>query len=219
MGWIPSRIRRHVNILRLWNRLIGLSSDRLTSKIFDCDKSCSEWCKSVRKNFCNDYYDNNVTIDLYNAKCLLFEVQRDEWKIDVHKFPKLRIYLLYKQGFYTEPYVANVYNRGHRSALAQLRCGVLPLSTEIGRLQSIPPELRLSTFCSLHVKEDEVHSLLYCSFYNELRNILFSKAAAACPGFLSLNEIEEMSFLMDPEVVKCTIYVRSDGQTKKTLVP
>ena len=126
MGWIPSRIRRHVNILRLWNRLIGLSSDRLTRKIFDYDKSCGQWCKSVRKILlsidCNDYYDNHVTVDLYNAKGLLFEVQCDEWKIDVHKFPKLRTYLLFKQVFYTEPYVTNIYNRDHRSALAQLRC-------------------------------------------------------------------------------------------------
>ena len=126
MGWIPSRIRRHVNILRLWNRLIGLSSDRLTRKIFDYDKSCGQWCKSVRKILlsidCNDYHDNHVTVDLYNAKGLLFEVQCDERKIDVHKFPKLRTYLLFKQVFYTEPYVTNIYNRDHRSALAQLRC-------------------------------------------------------------------------------------------------
>ena len=219
MGWIPSRIRRHVNILRLWNRLIGLSSDRLTRKIFDYDKSCGEWCKSVRKILlsinCNDYYDNHVTIDLYNAKGLLFEVQCDEWKTDVHKFPKLRTYLLFKHGFYTEPYVTNIYNRGHRSALAQLRCGVLPLSIETGRFQSIPLELRLCTFCSLHVIEDEVHFLLYCSFYNELRNILFSKAEAACPGFLSLNEIEKMSFLMDPEVVKCTARYVFEAMTKR----
>ena len=129
-------------------------------------------------------------------------MQRDEWKIDVHKFSKLRTYLLFKQGVYTEPYVTNIYNRGHRSALAQLRCGVLPLSIEAGRFQSIPLELQLCTFCSLHVIE--VNFLLYCSFYNELLNILSNKAAAARPGFLSLDEIEKKSFLMDPEVVKCT---------------
>ena len=168
MGWIPSRIRRYVNILRLWNRLIGLSSDRLTRKIFDYDKSCGEWYKSVRKILlsidCNDYYDNHVAIDLYNVKRLLFKVQCVEWKIDVHKFRKLRQYLLFKQGFYIKPYVTNIYNRSHRSTLAQLRCGVLPLSIETGRFQSIPIELRLCTFCSVHVIEDEVHFLIYCIF-------------------------------------------------------
>ena len=106
LGWIPCRIRRHVNILRLWNRLVGLSPDRLTCKIFDHDKSCGEWCKNVQKIYYiyyKDYYDKNVTIDLCNAKGLSFEVQSDDWKIDVHKVPKLRTYRFLNRVFTPNP--------------------------------------------------------------------------------------------------------------------
>ena len=34
MGWVPSKIRRYVNIIRYWNRLINMDDTRLTKKVF-----------------------------------------------------------------------------------------------------------------------------------------------------------------------------------------
>ena len=72
---------------------------------------------------CNDYNDNNVMIDLYDAKNLLFEVECGDWNDDVHKFPYLWIYALFIHVSYTAPYISNLYNRVHRTALAQFVTG------------------------------------------------------------------------------------------------
>ena len=38
MGWTTGRVRRHIEIIRLWNRLIKMPETRLTHKIFLWDK-------------------------------------------------------------------------------------------------------------------------------------------------------------------------------------
>ena len=39
MGWVDPQVRRHVNIIRLWNRLLKMEDSRLTKKIFLWDHS------------------------------------------------------------------------------------------------------------------------------------------------------------------------------------
>ena len=184
----------HTSLQYGWNGILNCAT---YSKYQTLCKTKDLSSKSVQ-NFllsidCNDYHDNSVTIDLYNTKGFLFEVQRDEWKIDVHKFPKLRVYL-FKQFFFIPNLMLPIYTTVVIDPPLPNSAVGLPLSIETGRFQSIPLELRLCTFGSLHVIDDEVQFLLYCSFYNELRNILFSNTAAACPGFLSLNKVEKMCF-------------------------
>ena len=38
MGWISCRTRRHVNMLRLWNKLITVDNSRLVNNIFNWDR-------------------------------------------------------------------------------------------------------------------------------------------------------------------------------------
>ena len=87
---------------------------------------------------CSGCFDLNGTIDLTYARNTLHNLECVDWKHDVTKVPKLRTYILYKTEYSTEPYVAKINNRGHKSALAQFRCGILPLSIETGRFNNIP---------------------------------------------------------------------------------
>ena len=82
---------------------------------------------------------------------------------------KLRTYITFKEEYKTESFVELVHNRQHRSAIAQFRCGVLPLKVETGRYMNIPPEFRLCTFCANNSPETEIHFLLYCNKYDALR--------------------------------------------------
>ncbi len=53
MGWIPSKIRRHTEILRMWNRLVKMEDNRLTKKVFFWDKTFSQfsWCSDIHNIF------------------------------------------------------------------------------------------------------------------------------------------------------------------------
>ncbi len=71
MGWIPSKIRRHTEILRMWNRLVKMEDNRLAKKVFFWDKMFSRfsWCSDIHKTF-NElqieqvfYSENPVNID------------------------------------------------------------------------------------------------------------------------------------------------------------
>ena len=53
------------------------------------------------------------------------------------KFYTLNVmfYKLFKQKYETELYATNIYNKGHRSALANFRCGTAPIRLETGRYE------------------------------------------------------------------------------------
>ena len=167
MGWISSRTRRHVNMLRLWNRLLDMEPQRLTRKIFEWDKDFKRgWCKNVCEILstirCSGFFDANWKVDLTMATSLLHDVECEKWKVDVLNVPKLRTYVLFKNSYKTEPYVSVLRKRRHRSMMALFRCGILALRVETGRFMSIPPEYRLCLLCDAPNTEDETHFLFHC---------------------------------------------------------
>ena len=48
MGFLPAIFHRQVNALRLWNRILGMSPERLTRKVLllDCQSSVG-WSKDI----------------------------------------------------------------------------------------------------------------------------------------------------------------------------
>ncbi len=56
-------------------------------------------------------------------------------------------------------------SRQHRSYLAQLRNGILPLKLEVGRWTNKTVEERLCLICNNGNVEDKEHSLFHCNFY------------------------------------------------------
>ena len=61
MGWIPGTIRRKIQTLRYWNRLINLPNDRLTKRVFLYDyntNSEASWCSHIRQIFIENGMEN-----------------------------------------------------------------------------------------------------------------------------------------------------------------
>jgi hypothetical protein len=83
---------------------------------------------------------------------------------------KLRTYRIFKKDC-----TPDIISRSNRRNLTRLRCGVLPLHVETGRFNrpSTPLPDRLCQFCDKI--EDELHFLLHCPFYDDLRYSLLSK--------------------------------------------
>ena len=65
-----------------------------------------------------------------------------DWREDVKK-PKLGTYGTFKDNIDVEPYVKDCNLRQNGSIMAQIRCGILPIRVETGRLCGLPIDNRL----------------------------------------------------------------------------
>ena len=90
-----------------------------------------------------------------------------------------------------------------KRAFAQLRCGSPPLAIEQGRYSGTPVEKRLCELCNNGEVESEMHLIMSCPMYVNIRFELFNEACLVDANFLSLNVDEKFIFLMArPEMCK-----------------
>ena len=83
-----------------------------------------------------------------------------------------------------------------RSYICKLRCGTLPLAIETGRFNKPPIPLNERTFCSNTV-EDEVHFLIDCDIYSDLRFSLFSRTISIETNFCFKSNLDKFIFLIN----------------------
>ena len=100
---------------------------------------------------------------------------RTKWLEDINAKPKLRTYCQFKTVYECEKYVGYDLPKNQRSLCAQFRSGILPLHIETGRYTGTELDQRLCEYCELGEVEDELHFLLYCPFYHDLRKTLFDR--------------------------------------------
>ena len=67
MGWISPDIRRKVEMIRFWNRVIGMDNDRLPKNLYnDMTKNGHPWLDEIRNIFAltktMDVFKNNVPV-------------------------------------------------------------------------------------------------------------------------------------------------------------
>ena len=209
-GWIPSRIRRQISMLRFWNRLLSMDSYRLTKQVFLWDKNsrASTWCSDVFQILdsvsMSGVYFNSSIVSLDVVRNKLFENFKLQWVAQTSQSPKLRTYVSFKNVYSAEVYLKKVLNRNHRSFLAQFRCGILPLAIETGRFQNIPIEYRLCLFCHDNVLEDENHFLLTCTAYSDLRAFVIEKILIIEPNYVYLSTVSKFRMFMSDDIVKYT---------------
>ncbi len=78
MGWNSCKIRQHINMIRLWNRLIKMDENRLTKRVFKWDYIiCKNWCFEVKEIFSSIQlqivYDDMNECSLNTIECNLTE--------------------------------------------------------------------------------------------------------------------------------------------------
>ena len=99
------------------------------------------------------------------------------WCDNINKVQsKLRTYCLFKNQFCLENYVS-MFSCQYRSVFTKLRISAHPLMIEKGRHfhPKIPVDQRayLYYICSLNEVEDELHFMLKCTYYADLRDTVF----------------------------------------------
>ena len=209
MGWLSPKYRKHINMLRLWNRLIKLPNDRLTKRVFTYifDTETPSWCSDLKEiltelNLLSTYLNKEVCDIDECTKSLTCTSERDCLSI-IRIKPKLRSFKLFKTDCSVTDYVKGCLNRQDRSILAKFRCGILQLKIETGRFIGLKPEERICEFCDLQVTEDELHFLCVCDYYSDLRTTLYKNVADKFPIFTTFDTQEKFVFLL----TNCNFYV------------
>ena len=90
------------------------------------------------------------------------------------KYRKLRYYNLFKNKFETAKYLVHLKDLSLRQQVAKFMCSDHNLMIEVGR-HCFALENRTCTKCSANCIEDEVHLLIDCSAYQNLRRQYLSQ--------------------------------------------
>ena len=162
-------------MLKYWYRVSHLSNENLAKKaLIENIALRSNWICTVEKilnllNLTNytdsaNKFQNNVkknTQSLFNA-----------WWNDTISSDsgRLNFYNTVKKELYFEEYI-NLPNFHIRKAIAQIRCSDHVLEIEKGRHKKIPRAYRLCKLCNKRVIESEVHFLVECDFYDDIKKL------------------------------------------------
>ena len=112
---------------------------------------------------------------------------------------KLRTYGLYKSNLIAKDYVKIKMERSHRRIIAKFRSGSLPLQIETGRYKKpkVPLNYHICNLCNDNVIEDEIHFLLCCAFYSDIRRTLLAKAQLCHRDFQDMSSNDKFIFIMN----------------------
>ncbi len=192
MGWPDNLSRWKIERIRLWNRLVDTSNDRLVKKIFLWDKEMHANTNksnfmSYMKQICSDVdlkncYRDTVKIDINNVKQCLLERLSSNWLTSCTNMSKLDLYKQIKPTFGVERFLTLNIDRYEKSLLSQLRYGILPLRVETGRFVNEKHCDRICTLCNSGSVEDQIHFLFYCNLYDIQREDLNIKARSIMSG-------------------------------------
>jgi len=112
-----------------------------------------------------------------------------------HGQNKLRLYKDLKADFTAKQYRKIILPVKHRSAFSKFRLGVAPIRIETGRYEGLRLENRICPFCADITVESELHVLINCKLYSDLRDTLFAKALSQNPHFMNLPDCDKFAFL------------------------
>jgi hypothetical protein len=113
--------------------------------------------------------------------------EESEWRVEMNKKSKLRLYRQLKNKLKVEDYVLEL-DREERRQLTMIRGGTNKLRIETGRWVGEREKERVCKVCLCEEVEDEKHFLLECSMYVRERVEMFERIKREC----ELEYIENM---------------------------
>jgi len=194
-GRYPLLVRQQVSAVKYLQRFETISCPPLVRACYEIQKQLHTsgapcWYNRLfdvlRDNGANDL--NNLHIipsKLFtNAQINLFdEINNND------KHPKLRTYRTFKRDMRIEPYLILGLPKSFHCSIARFRLSSHNLKIELGRHKRpyVPPEQRICENCSLQQIEDEIHCLMVCPKWNEIRIPLLEVSFEHIPNFTVLS--------------------------------
>jgi hypothetical protein len=164
----PSKKSNFANTLyKILNKYQLVETWKNENKIYNLDNHQNNESKNLN--------DHKKFWKIYLTKVIHKHEERD-WIERLRKLPKLRTLRYFKKSLRLEKYLSSSNSRG-RMLMASIRTGTNKLLIERGRWCKKKVMDRTCNNCNLNQVENEVHFLILCPKYEELRKILFEKVA------------------------------------------
>ncbi len=222
LGAYPVQTRLKSNVLKYLHRVVHMPEDSPVHwiykdlyKLYEEDKDC--WVTRTFKIF--DEFSKLSGLDFAqfckNSKLAVKRMVKFNFRDDFEEQwagelelctadnrKKLRTYKTFKTELQLEPYLLSR-NVKHRIAISRLRMCAHNLAIETGRHKSKPIEDRLCDVCN--VIEDEMHLIMFCTKFNELREELFADIRENLSCFDLLSDEKKFQNILKankPEIVK-----------------
>ena len=165
LGWNKISSRRVLLRLNFWYKIINMNKNRLVYKIYRARKNeliaggykdKKNWCYWTWKNLQNlnlEHLWQSEKIELGSnfsnlVKKLIARKEENEWREQIEKKPKLRLYKKLKSKLILEEYVLEL-DREQRRHLTMLRGGTNKLRIETGRWNNESEPARVCNVCVL----------------------------------------------------------------------
>ena len=208
MDWLSMRKLRWLDMLRLFNRIASMMPDRLPKRVllWDYKMNAKGWLGDI-KGICEEANiippENTMwiyDIDAVHRKLMLKE--REEWKDAAEEMSKLSTYVVIKDFTEIGTLVKSNLPRNHRSLMARLLCGILPLEIEVGRFTDIKQELRFCKLCNGGVVEDEIHFLMTCTAMSEARERFIDPIVDTNENKNRMSKADKVAWLIEASQIK-----------------
>jgi hypothetical protein len=192
--------------LRFYKKILMTPNNRLIYQVFCKEKEYYEnknihkspdknWYASVAElthllqrtdllNLSNipDYNTRRIKASEIDPKLIVKDYSEREWQKEIKMYRKLDTYALIKTSLKCESYIEETC-RSQTRTLSALRMSCHYLAMETGRwMKGVKREDRLCHFCPTRQVEDEMHALLHCVGYSDLREDAYQKITTVSQG-------------------------------------
>ena len=189
----------HINAICYLHRLQNLNTNNLVKamymellKFHECGFNTwvSKALKLVQEHGININMGSTTCFNQYCKSHIYnhFKIYRKDKVQNTDKNPILKNYKTYKSEYGMETYLHLISDFRHRNALTRLRTSSHTLEIEHGRYITPKTPVCDRRCCTCDVTEDEMHFLLNCVEYSNMRDDFYAKVENRCVGFSSLND-------------------------------
>ena len=180
-GRYPLYINTYKRCLKFWLRILKLPEYRLVKLSYEMLKHYdsvghTNWVTYLRRNLYSNgfgYIWQSQSVE--NEKLFIYQYMErlkmqyfQTWNDKCSQNSKLLYYHQYKSTYNLEVYLSTIDVAKFRTALVKFRSSAHSLLIERGRHFGIEREYRYCVYCEVYV-EDELHFLLFCPLYEDLR--------------------------------------------------
>ena len=205
LGKLPLSLHAKKASIKNWERIVsGKANELMLNSHLSANMFSLSWTESIKETLSTvGMYDKYL--DPRNAETHKYFHQRQTDIFHQNAFEtitsdtsKLRTYSLVKSTQGMSSYISKISNVKNRVALAKLRLSNHKLHIETGRFQHIDKTERFCSFCKNQI-EDEIHFVISCPTYSNLREPLFQNIKGLDENIIFLTDEQKFTqILTDP---------------------
>ena len=184
LGRYPIYLNSYVRSVSYWLKLTRMAHTRLPYKAYKMlycldEKGKKTWVTNIRILLCRygfSYVWNNQGVGFPKSFLRTFRQRLIDCKLQdfddyIQSNERFSFYRLFNKGNYIQPYLLMDLDRFLRLKLTKLRLGVSPLATHYFRYRTHVLTDLICPLCK-ESEEDEVHFVLQCPFFADIREQL-----------------------------------------------